>query len=120
MTKRLAAVIAVVWMAGLCLAVAQKKEAPKKATGASAREVAAGKDLFKEQCLQCHWPDKDDKRIGPGMKGLYKRDKMWDGKPFSEAAVKEMIIKGGGKMVGFEEVLNPKQIDQVIAYLKTL
>jgi mono/diheme cytochrome c family protein len=54
------------------------------------------------------------------MKGLYKRAKMFDDRPVTDANVRDLILKGGGKMVGFEDTLEPKQVDALIAYLKTL
>ena len=99
---------------------AQKKGKEKEAKAAPG-DPAKGEAVFKEQnCTVCHWPDKDTKRIGPGLKGLFTHKKMWDEKPFSEAAVREMILKGGGKMTGFEEQLKGKDLDNLVAFLKTL
>ena len=103
------------------LVLAQAKDKPKKeAKKTPGASVAVGQAQFKEKCAVCHWPDKTDKRIGPGMKGLYKRAKMFDERPLNDANIRELIMKGGGKMVGFEESLDAKQLDAVIAYLKTL
>ena len=103
------------------LLVSQAKDKPKKeAKKSPAASVAVGQAQFKEKCAVCHWPDKTDKRIGPGMKGLYKRAKMFDERPMNDANVRDLILKGGGKMVGFEDSLDAKQLDAVIAYLKTL
>src|SRR5216683_641802 len=92
------------------LAAQQKKSGgSKKKSGGDATK---GETVFKEKnCGICHWPDKDTKRIGPGFKDLFKHEKMWDGKPFSEAAVREMILKGGGKMTGFEDQMTAKELD---------
>jgi mono/diheme cytochrome c family protein len=102
------------------LVLAQAKAKPKKEAKKSSANVAEGQAQFKEKCVVCHWPDKTDKRIGPGMKGLYKRAKMFDDRPVTDANVRDLILKGGGKMVGFEDTLEPKQVDALIAYLKTL
>ncbi len=110
------AILVLVVSAGL----AQKKGAAKDEKKGAAGDAAAGGKIFKEKCTICHYADKADKRIGPGMKGVFKREKMWDDKPMNEANVREMILKGGGKMVGFEDQLDKKEIDNVVAYLKTL
>ena len=103
------------------LVLAQAKEKPKKeAKKAHAASTAEGQAQFKEKCAVCHWADKTDKRIGPGLKGLFKRAKLFDERPVNEANVRDLIQKGGGKMVGFEDALDAKQIDALIAYLKTL
>ena len=100
---------------------AQKKGKEKEAKGGGPGDPAKGEAVFKDQnCTVCHWPDKETKRIGPGLKGLFTHKKMWDEKPLNEANVREMILKGGGKMTGFEEQLKGKDLDNLIAFLKTL
>ena len=95
------------------------KSGGKKTAGAG--DPAKGKEVFADKnCGVCHWTDKEARRIGPGLKGLFKREKMWDDKPMTEANVREMILKGGGKMTGFEDQLSDKELDNLIAYLKTL
>jgi cytochrome c2 len=95
---------------------AQKKAADKKGGG----DAAKGQAVFDDKkCTVCHWPDKETKKIGPGLKGLFTHKKMWDDKPFSEANVRDMIKNGGGKMTGFDDI-SAKDLDNLIAYLKTL
>lgn len=108
----------------VCLALAQtgEKKSSKKSEGkkSAAGDVKGGEAAFKEKCAICHYPDKAERRIGPGLKGVFKHEKLFDGRKVSEANIREMILKGGGKMVGFEDQLEPKQVDALIAYLKTL
>jgi len=112
---------ALLFLLSTVLVLAQTKDKPKKEVKkAPAASVAQGQAQFKEKCAVCHWPDKTDKRIGPGMKGVFKRAKLFDERPVNEANVRELILKGGGKMVGFEDSLDAKQVDALIAYLKTL
>ena len=115
--KRFAVVFAVLVLV-VSAGLAQKKAPAKdKKEGGN---PAAGEKIFKEKCAICHYADKTDKRIGPGMKGVFKREKMWDDRPMNEANVRDMILKGGGKMVGFEDTMDAKEINNVVAYLKTL
>jgi mono/diheme cytochrome c family protein len=102
----------------LTFSVSAQKKDEKKAAG----DATKGEAVFKDKnCTVCHWPDKETKRIGPGLKGLFTHKKMWDEKPLTEANVREMIRKGGGKMTGFEEdQISAKELDNLIAYLKTL
>ncbi|SRR5579871_175938 len=101
----------------LTLAVPAQKKDDKKSGG----DATKGEAVFKDKnCTVCHWPDKETKRIGPGLKGLFTHKKMWDDRPLTEANVRDMILKGGGKMTGFEDQLTPKELDNLIAYLKTL
>lgn len=107
---------------GLAFGVAaaqQKKGGDKKM--AAAGDPAKGEAVFKDKnCGVCHFTDKEARRIGPGLKGVFKREKMWDEKPMTEANVRNMILKGGGKMTGFEDQLTAKELDHLIAYLKSL
>lgn len=96
-----------------------EKAAPKKAA-AKAGDAAEGESVYKSNCAVCHYADKTDKRIGPGLAGFFKREKMENGKPVNEANTRELIMEGYGKMIPFKEKLDEKQLDDVIAYLKTL
>ena len=49
-------------------------------------DAAKGKDVF-EQCGVCHNVDTDEKKIGPSLKGLYKRGKLKNGKPVNDENV---------------------------------
>ena len=57
-------------------------------------DAAKGKAVF-EQCAVCHNPDSDEKKMGPGLKGLFKKDKMTNGKKPTEAAVRARVDEGG-------------------------
>ena len=118
MTRRLVVLLVILTLGAA--AAQQKSAGAKKTVAKKGADPAAGQRLFKENCAVCHWADKAEKRIGPGMKGLFKREKLFDSRPVSEENVHELILKGGGKMVGFEDKLEPKQVDAVMAYLKTL
>lgn len=58
--------------------------------------------------------------MGPGLKGLFKKEKMADGKKVTEAAIRAKIDDGGAGMPGYKEMLSAGQKDDLIAYLKTL
>ncbi len=82
----------------------------------------AGRGLFLQNCSYCHLPAKENNKstaegttIGPLLKGL-----MQGPKPRPEAVVRGFILKGTPKMPGFQYSFDPKELDQVIAYLKTL
>ncbi len=44
-----------------------------------AGDPAKGKEVF-DQCSVCHNMDTDEKKIGPSLKGLFKHDKLKNGK----------------------------------------
>jgi cytochrome c len=89
------------------------------AVAAGKGDAAKGKEVF-EQCAVCHNADSTDKKMGPGLKGLFKRDKLTNGKKISDASVREKIEQGGNGMPSYKDVLSDQEKDDVIAYLKTL
>lgn len=84
-----------------------------------AGDAAKGKALF-EQCSVCHYPDKAEKKIGPGLKGLFQKKKMANGKRPTEANIRAVIEQGGNGMPAYKQILSPAEIEHLIAYLKTL
>ncbi len=78
-----------------------------------------GKEVF-EQCAVCHSATTDEKKVGPSLKGLYKRGKLKNGKPVNDANVRAVINAGGNGMPAYADMLSDDEKDNVIAYLKTL
>ena len=80
-----------------------------------------GAALFKSNCRMCHAPASTDAGIGPGLKGLFKTEKLPASKrPATEANVRKQILEGGNGMPPFEGRLSAAEVDDLIAYLKTL
>ncbi|HXS97500.1 MAG TPA: c-type cytochrome [Candidatus Limnocylindrales bacterium] len=82
-------------------------------------DAAKGKVVF-EQCAVCHNADSTEKKMGPGLKGLFAKDKLVNGKKPTEANVRAKIDEGGNGMPPYKETLDDKEKDDLIAYLKTL
>ncbi len=82
-------------------------------------DAAKGKAVF-EQCGVCHNPDSDEKKMGPGLKGLFKKDKMSNGKKPTDANVRARVDEGGSGMPAYKDMLSDSEKDDLIAYLKTL
>ena len=85
----------------------------------SAGDAAKGKEVF-EQCGVCHNTDTDEKKMGPSLMGLFKKEKMTNGKKPTEANVKAVINAGGNGMPAYADMLSDEEKAHVIAYLKTL
>jgi mono/diheme cytochrome c family protein len=83
-------------------------------------DAGKGKTAFDDNCAVCHNTDSDEKKIGPGLKGLFKKDKMNNGKKPTEANVRALLNTGGNGMPPFADMLSDTERDDVIAYLKTL
>ena len=82
-------------------------------------DVEKGKEVF-EQCSVCHNADTDEKKMGPALKGLFKKEKMTNGKKPTEENVRSLVNTGGNGMPAYEELLSTEERDHLIAYLKTL
>ena len=83
-------------------------------------DAAKGKDVF-EQCAVCHNADSTEKKMGPGLKGLFKRDKLVSNdKKATEANIRAKIDEGGNGMPQYKDILSDQEKDDLIAYLKTL
>jgi mono/diheme cytochrome c family protein len=76
-----------------------------------------GEGLFLQNCPLCHIYSNQKKRLGiptVSLNGLFKEAD-------SENAVRQFILQGiPKKMPGFQYDLAPEEIDNIIAYLKTL
>ena len=87
----------------------------------NAAGVARGKTLFQQKCSVCHYDTSDQKKIGPGLKGLSKRGTFTvNGNKITDDSLKTWIENGDQLMPPFKDVLEPGQIKDVIAYVKTL
>lgn len=119
--------VAVALMAALAIVGAMEaglaaKEAAKKPSG----DVAKGLALFKQNCDLCHYADKTDKKLGPGLKGLFSWKELPSShKPVTEENVRAQIEAGSPNakpmpMPPFKGKFKPAEMDALIAYLKTL
>lgn len=99
------------------------KPAVKKSggSGASAAAVERGKEVFDKKCSVCHYADSDAKKIGPGLKGIGKRGTFTvNNNKVTDETLKTWIENGDTMMPPFKEVLEPAQIKDVVAYVKSL
>ncbi len=84
---------------------------------ATSSELDSGKKWFVQRCSVCHLPP-----LGPGESRSYARSLTGFVKsPETEAAARLIIQRGiPSRMPGFQHGLEPREIDQIIAYLVTL
>ena len=107
------------------VALAQNQPA-KKSPGAggaksSGAAAARGKEVFDQKCAICHRADSEEKKIGPGLKGISKRGKFTvNDNKVTDETLKAWIENGDAMMPPFKEVLEQAQIKDVVAYVKTL
>lgn len=97
------------------------QDSAKKSGGSNAAAVARGKSLFQQKCSVCHYDTSDQKKIGPGLKGIAKRGTFTvNGNKITDESLKNWIENGDQLMPPFKDVLEPAQIKDVIAYVRTL
>jgi len=78
-----------------------------------------GKEVF-QQCTPCHNADSTEKKMGPGLKGLFSKEKLNNGKKPTEENIRTQIDEGGNGMPAYKEMLSDEEKNDLIAYLKTL
>lgn len=100
--------------------LAQTKSAvPAPASEKLSSQARRGEGLFLQRCSLCHLPRKlkfgSPAVIGPSLSGQFK-----DAAPDQMKTLRGFILKGGPDMPGFQYGLEPKEVDDLIEYLKTL
>lgn len=86
---------------------------PSAAAAQSNDATRTGELLFRQHCSVCHMkPSIVNNTFGPTLS-----KETVEGK---ETAIKEFVAKGTPRMPGFQYTLQPRQVDLVLAYLKTV
>jgi mono/diheme cytochrome c family protein len=99
----------------------EKKSGKSGTAKGSSAAAARGKTVFDKSCGVCHYAESDAKKIGPGLKGLSKRGTFSvNTNKVTDENLKNWIENGDNLMPPFKDALDPAQIKDVIAYVKTL
>jgi cytochrome c len=115
--------IAIFAVAGALLAQdpPAKTRSKKASTHDAAGSVVHGKEVFEKKCALCHLADSDAKKIGPGLKGISKRGTFTvNGNKVTTESLTTWIENGDTLMPPMKETLEPAEIKDVVAYVKTL
>jgi mono/diheme cytochrome c family protein len=83
-------------------------------------DVTKGEAVFAQQCATCHNAASAERKIGPGLKGLFKRTRLPSGKPATEQTIRARIDDGGNGMPAYRDLLSEPEGSALIAYLRTL
>jgi mono/diheme cytochrome c family protein len=100
------------FLVSLFLTIAIPQAAISQKSGPLA--AADGKRIFNQSCSACHDTRGATTKSGPELKNYYRRQPL----P-TDTTVHTIIQQGKGKMPAFS-TLNKSQIDELVAYLKTL
>jgi len=99
----------------------EPKKAARTSKGSASGSVARGKEVFGKKCSICHFADSDQKKIGPGLKGISKRGTFTvNGNKVTTQSLTTWIENGDSLMPGMKDTLDAGQIKDVVAYVKTL
>lgn len=105
---------------GLMLSGTAFAQGKGKGKGAAAGNAAKGKEVFEANCSVCHNADSEEKKMGPGLKGVTKRPKIANGETMNDANLAKFINEGGNSMPAFADILTTQEKADILAYLKTL
>ena len=83
-------------------------------------DAGKGKAIFEQHCATCHNATSTEKKLGPGLKGLFQKRKLQNGQKPSDQSVLARLDKGGGGMPSYKELLSAEEKANLLAYLKTL
>lgn len=104
----------------LVIVVSMARVAAQTMKESDAEDVAKGKQVYAQKCEICHYSASAEKKIGPGLAGLMKRERFRNGMKADDENLRRVIERGGKDMPGYRNSLKPAQIRDLIAYVKTL
>jgi mono/diheme cytochrome c family protein len=91
-----------------------------KGKAAPAGDAAKGKELFEANCGVCHNADSEERKMGPGLKGVSKHAKLANDAPVNDANITKFVNEGGNGMPPFADLLTGAEKANILAYLKSL
>jgi mono/diheme cytochrome c family protein len=94
-------------------------KSPPVASGNSG-DVAAGKRLFMTACANCHGPDGTGALMRQMMPAIGNLTLATTHAKYDDDAFAKLISEGRNKMPPFKAVFKPEQINQIIAFARTL
>lgn len=108
-------------LAALCaemilVAAAAPCQTTTSADGANANPVQAGEQVFKDQCAVCHSIKPGEKIVGPSLYG----ETSGPHPKMTDAQVRKTVLEGIGKMPDFKDDLDSHDLDNLLAYIRTL
>jgi mono/diheme cytochrome c family protein len=84
-------------------------------------QQATGRKIYDSECARCHEPYSTKGKKGPGLKGVFKSKYLpLSGLPANDERVTDIIRLGRKEMPGFSQKLSQQDIDDLLAYMKTL
>jgi len=83
-------------------------------------DVKKGEEIFSFRCASCHFPDREESKLGPGLKDLFRKDRLpHSGKPATEENVRRQLAEPVQSMPSFSFLVE-QEMEDLMAYLKSL
>lgn len=83
-------------------------------------KIEKGASLFKDKCSGCHFSDKEEKKIGPGLKNILNKEKFpSSGRPANIENIWKQLRNPFLSMPAFPS-LSEQELADLMAYLKSL
>lgn len=104
---------------------------PGKDYGTSTNEVSGetalsadaqeGKAIFDTECSFCHYANRTDAMMGPGLKGVFRGEKLpVSQRPATPENVRKQLIDPFEDMPSYKSTLSEQEIEHLLEYLETL
>ena len=109
-------------LAGVALVLACNRTPPRKTDaelGLNPQQTR-GRHIYDQQCLVCHEAYSSSDRNGPTLMGFYKKKFMVSGQPVNDDRVHDIIVMGKSKMPAYQGQLSDEDVQDLMAYMKTL
>jgi mono/diheme cytochrome c family protein len=88
---------------------------------AMAADLASGKKVYADKCVRCHGVG--GKGDGPKAETLEKKPMDYTDKKrmgeFTDAQLKKVVLDGKQPMPGYQGKMSDKELEDVIAYIRT-
>jgi cytochrome c len=79
-----------------------------------------GKKIYETKCLSCHSPDTEERKIGPSLMGLLRKDSLpHTGNPATVENIKKQLIRPALTMPALKDFTDQEFAD-LFAYLQTI
>ena len=79
-----------------------------------------GRHIYDQNCIRCHEPYTRWGLHGPSLKNLCKKPYLPSGMPVNDERLQDVILLGKAKMPSFRKAFTERQLEDLLAYLKTL
>ena len=87
---------------------------------AGVREAELGAAVYEQYCAYCHYPDKTDSKLGPGLKGVLRAETLpVSGRPATVENILSTLENPIGTMPAFTE-LTAEELEHLIVFLQTI